>query len=284
MKRTPVTVIVLTLNEELNLPFCLTSVIGWATDVLVLDSGSTDQTVAVATAHGATVFHRPFDSYAAQRTYAVTQLPIATDWVLFLDADEALPEKTKINITDRVTNHDNINGYMIRLHFYFLDRRIKYGGYADTQKLVLFKRSCLLGIERLMNEHVIVMQPLSTLASHIIHHDRRPVWFWYEKHVRYSVLQAQEMKLTKEHNQLTISWKQTNNRRDRRRWIKEQVWSRIPLWSRPVLYFTHRYFLCRGFLDGKEGFIYHFSHAFLYQFMIATIYEDQSNYSRHESR
>ncbi|MEZ0539267.1 methyltransferase domain-containing protein [Fibrella arboris] len=271
-----VTILILTLNEEVNLPACLQSVVGWAADVLVLDSGSTDRTVALAEAGGAKVFHRPFDTYAAQRTYAVRQLPIQTEWVLFLDADETLHDEIKACIEQAITTNPPLAGYLIRLRFYFMNRWIRYGGYAEPQKLVLFRRTQLLNIERLMNELVFVDGPTATLNSYIIHYDRRPVSFWYEKHVRYSLLQAQELQQTRRRESAHIRWSSINNKRDRRRWLKERIWDRLPIWVRPFLYFFQRYFLLMGFLDGRAGFIYHFSHAFLYPFMIASIYTDDT--------
>ena len=278
-----VTVIVLTYNEEANLTHCLRSVVGWATDVFVLDSGSTDQTLSLAETEGACLFHRPFDTYAEQRTYAVEQLPIRTDWILFLDADEVLHNGIRHEIGQITNRNDAPNGYLVRLRFYFLNRWIRYGGYADAQKLVLFRKSKMQGIERLMNELVLVDGPLATLDSYIIHQDRRPVAFWYEKHVRYSGLQVQEMLQTPGIDQ-TIRWANVDNRRDRRRWFKRNVWSRLPIWLRPPLYFFQRYVLALGFLDGRAGFIYHFSHAFLYQFMIAAIYTDVTTHSQETAR
>ena len=83
-----VTVIILTLNEELNLPHAIESVRGWARRILVLDSQSTDETVAIARRMGCDVAQRDFDTYSGQRNHALHELSLDTEWVLFLDADE----------------------------------------------------------------------------------------------------------------------------------------------------------------------------------------------------
>ncbi|MEZ0539266.1 glycosyltransferase family 2 protein [Fibrella arboris] len=274
----PLTILILTLNEEVNLPACLQSVVGWAADVLVLDSGSTDRTVALAEAGGAKVFHRPFDTYAAQRTYAVRQLPIQTEWVLFLDADEYIDAQLKAEIESTLVRPDAYSGYFINLKFMFMDRWIRHGGYDKCSKLVLFQRSKLVGIERDMDELVIVSGTVGTLQHPIIHQDKKTVYFWYTKHARYTRFQVDD--LLKAADQKSLRWADCHNRRDRKRWVKEQVWGHIPALLRPFLYFGYRYFFQLGILDGKEGFVYHFSHAFLYQFMIAVVYLDERDRQR----
>ena len=269
------TVIVLTLNEVPNLPYCLQSIADWATDVFVLDSGSTDETVNLAEAMGATIFHRTFDNYAAQRNYAVAQLPIQTDWVLFLDADEALSEPLKVEIENTINQPTASCGYFLRLQFVFMGRWIRHGGYNECTKLVLFQKSKLVDIERDMDELVVLSGPSGTLTQPIIHYDRKPIQFWYEKHARYT--QFQVVDLLKADSEKVLKWVDTSTKRDRKRWVKEQVWGRLPILLRPFLYFFYRYIVQLGFLDGKAGFIYHFSHAFLYQFMIAAVYIDEQN-------
>ncbi|MEZ0483479.1 glycosyltransferase family 2 protein [Fibrella aquatica] len=269
----PLTVVVLTLNEEVNIPLCLRSVSGWARDIFVLDSGSTDRTIELANAGGATVFYRTFDNYAAQRRYAVSHLPIQTDWVLFLDADEAVSAPLKVEIDGIINQPSALNGYFIRLQFVFMKQWIRHGGYDACSKLVLFRKSKLVAIERDMDELVIVEGPTRQLTEYIIHQDRKPVRFWYEKHARYTRFQVAD--LVKSKHEKTLRWAEITNQRDRKRWVKEQVWGRIPVLLRPFLYFVYRYFLLLGFLDGRAGFIYHVSHAFLYQFMIAAVYIDE---------
>lgn len=271
----PITILILTKNEAVNLPHCLGSVVGWAEAVFVLDSGSTDQTVTLARAAGATVFHRDFDNYSAQRNHAVEALPIKTEWVLFMDADEQLDHNSRAEIDSVVNQPKALNGYFLTLKFVFMDRWIRHGGYDECSKLVLFRKSSLIAIERDMDELVIIDGPSGKLKHAIIHNDRKPVQFWYEKHARYAQFQVAD--LLKSDQEKTLRWADAHTKRDKKRWVKEQIWWRIPVLLRPVLYFIYRYFIQLGFLDGKAGFIYHFSHAFIYQFMIAAVYIDERN-------
>ena len=95
MKKIPLTIIILTFNEEANIKFAVNSGIGWAEEIIVLDSGSTDGTIKIAEELGAKIFYRKFDNYANQRNYALKELPITTEWILFLDADEYLNRRIK---------------------------------------------------------------------------------------------------------------------------------------------------------------------------------------------
>ncbi|CCG99601.1 glycosyl transferase family 2 [Fibrella aestuarina BUZ 2] len=267
----PVTVLVLTKNEEPNVLHCLRSVVGWAAAVFVLDSGSTDRTVELAEAAGATVFHRDFDNYAAQRNYALQALPIATDWVLFLDADEYIDQALQQEIGHVMTQPASHAGYFMAFKFVFMNRWIRRGGYYPTYILRLFKRAAVQQIDRLMDEQITVNGSVGYLQTPFIHHDRKPVLFWYEKHVRYVPYQLADLTPKEQ----SLHWADATNQRARKRWVKEQVWVRIPPLLRPFLYFVYRYVLLLGFLDGRAGFIFHVSHAFLYQFMIAAVYLDQ---------
>ncbi|RYF78594.1 MAG: glycosyltransferase family 2 protein [Cytophagaceae bacterium] len=279
----PLTVLILTLNEEVNIMPCLQSVSGWASNVFVLDSGSTDNTVQLAEAGGATVFYRKFDNYAAQRNYAIHDLPVSTDWVLFLDADEYLTDSLKQCIAQAISQPSGHNGYFIPFKFIFLDRWIRHGGYYPTYILRLFRREAVQQIDRAMDEQITVTGTTGYISEPFVHQDRKPVRCWYEKHARYTRFQVAD--LLKSDQEKTLRWADATSQRDRKRWIKEQVWGRIPVLLRPFLYFFYRYVVLLGFLDGKAGFIYHFSHAFLYQFMIAAVYIDEhSRLSTNERR
>ena len=132
------TVIILTKDEEANLPYALENVVGWARDVFILDSGSTDNTCELAESMGAQVFYNKFENYAKQRNHALTELPIQTGWVFFLDADEYLTDELKGEIT-KTLPQTQYNGFHIKRRFYFMDRWIRHGGYYPTEILRLFR-------------------------------------------------------------------------------------------------------------------------------------------------
>ena len=130
--KSPVSVIILTLNEEVNLPKCLESVSGWADEIIVVDSFSTDKTLEIAKKYGAKVYEHEFENQARQFNWALDNVPIKNDWIFRLDADEWLTEELKNEITEKLRNRetekpkDKINGFYIKRRVYFMGRWIRH--------------------------------------------------------------------------------------------------------------------------------------------------------------
>ena len=137
------TVVVLTYNEEANLPACIASLRGLKCELHVVDSGSTDRTLDIARAGGASVTSHPFENYAMQRNWAQRELPIRSEWVLHLDADERLTPEL-VDEIDRVLANPpvNVNGFLLRKRTVFMGRWIKHGGQYPAYHLRLFRRNC----------------------------------------------------------------------------------------------------------------------------------------------
>ncbi len=157
---TPLTVVVLTLNEERNLPACLESVVGWATEVFVVDSGSTDATGAIAWRFGARVVTHAFETHARQWKWALDELPIQTDWVLGLDADQRITPELRQEISRRLS-HATIarapSGYFVRRRQIFRGRWIRHGGYYPKYLLKLFRlRAVSVDETDLVDHHFVV--------------------------------------------------------------------------------------------------------------------------------
>jgi len=260
------TVVILTLNEEKNLPYALENVVGWAKHVYVLDSGSTDKTVQIAEKAGAKVFYRKFDTYARQRNYAIKELPIETEWMMFLDADEYILPELKEEIAETLAKNPEENGFYLRRRFHFMGRWIRHGGYYPVILLRLF-RTEHASVVRDINEQIVVEGKTGHLKHDFVDENRKGIYDWIEKHNRYSSFEAQEL--------LNYDKRKAERQKDdyarffgtqpqRKRWIKENIRNRmIPPLARPFVYFTYRYFIKMGFLDGREGFIYFMMHAFI---------------------
>src|SRR5216684_3254676 len=127
------TTIILTYNEGANLPACLASIKGLDSEIFVVDSGSTDGTKEIARDAGAQVLEHPFVNYAAQRNWALKNLPIRTEWVLHLDADERLTPELVSEIREalgvRREALEGIDGFLLRKRTYFMGRWIRHGGH-----------------------------------------------------------------------------------------------------------------------------------------------------------
>ena len=123
----------LTWNEEVNLPLCLKSVSGLDCEIFIVDSGSTDRTLEIARSSGATLVDHPFENYAGQRNWAQNNLPVISDWVLHLDADERLTPELVDEINRLLKAPDpRFDGYMLRKRTIFMGRSIKHGGHSNT--------------------------------------------------------------------------------------------------------------------------------------------------------
>lgn len=267
----PVTVLILTHNEERNLGACLDSVCAWTQAVFVVDSGSTDRTVAIAQAAGAHVVSHPFETHSKQWRWALETLPIATAWVLALDADQRVTPELRASILAALSDSSSTAaGYFLNRRQVFRGRWIRHGGYYPKYLLKLFRRDAVALDERdLVDHHFEVGGVVRRLAGDLIEDNQKEAAIaeWIAKHNRYAVLQArQELLARSSATRLPVS--AFFGRPDRRtEWLKQQ-WARLPLFVRPCLYFAYRYLLRGGFLDGREGFVFHVLQGFWYRLLV----------------
>jgi glycosyltransferase involved in cell wall biosynthesis len=269
-RKAPVSVLVLTRNEEVNIAACLESV-RWADEVFVVDSFSTDATVEICRSMGAKVFSHALEGYAVQRNWALANLPFSNDWVLMLDADERVPDALALEIAAAISNGGNGRaGFYLRFRHIFWGAWLKHGGLYPTWLLRLFRHDCARFEDRPMNEHVILNGAAGFLTEPFEHHDRKPLSDWVAKHTRYADLEAEEFlrETFAGGYSASIRPRLFGGQAERKRWIKLKVWNRMPLLARPFLLFFHNYFLKFGFLDGRAGLIYHVLWSFWYPFMI----------------
>lgn len=263
-------IIILTYNEEVNISQAVNSVKDWAVDIFILDSGSTDGTVKLAESMGAKVFQRTFDNYAGQRNYALKELPIRTEWIFFLDADEYPTEELKKEISEVLKNTEH-DGFNLKRRFYFRGKWIKHGGYYPIWILRLFKKD-KGHIEREINEHFVVNGKVGFLKNDFVDNNHKSLDEWIAKHKRYAVFEAEEL--------IKFSKRKAEGRRDefadlkgsqaqKKRWIRENIWNPLmPPLIRPFIYYFYRYIIRLGFLDGKAGLVYHYLQGLWYPLLI----------------
>jgi glycosyltransferase involved in cell wall biosynthesis len=268
-------VVILTYNEELNLPACLSSVDGLANTVLVVDSGSTDQTVAIATAYGARILIHPFESHAAQWTWALGQLEPQFEWVLGLDADQRLSPELRSELARIFSVPDvrlhTCNGFYVKRRQIFRGQWIRCGGYYPKYLLKLFRvRNVRIDARDLVDHHFYVSGKLSKLCGDLIEDNRKEadLGFWMSKHIRYAELHAREELSRRNAARAWLIPPKLFGTPDQRVVLLKRIWYHIPLYVRPCLYFVYRYILRGGFRDGKQGFIFHFMQSFWYRLLV----------------
>jgi len=258
-----IAVVVLTLNEERNLPYALSSA-GWADSLWVVDSGSTDRTREVAESVGANWLLVDFHDYSSQRNKALAALPEKVDWVYFLDADETVPGTLAAEIRSTIDDNPPHAGYYLKWRLIWMGTWVRRG-YYPTYVLRLFRRSAGECDSRGVNEHFRVTGTTGFLKNDFIHEDHNGISRWISKHNRYAALEAEAF-LRRRSTDLRLSW--SSSQAERTAWLRERIWNRLPLLVRPFLYFTYRVVVRGGILDGWRALIYHFLQAFWFFVLI----------------
>jgi glycosyltransferase involved in cell wall biosynthesis len=256
----PVSVIIAARNEEKNLPRCLEALRNVG-EVFVIDSQSTDATPEIARSFGANLvqFHYR-GGWPKKRQWAIENLPLTYDWILLLDADEALTPELEMEII-RAINDRSISGYYISLRMYFLGRLLHHGG-AGFWKLSLFRRGrggyeCRLKdqdasmADMEIHEHVVVDGATARLKNPLVHRNVESLSRYIRKHDEYSNWEAKVWVDGEANGQLAPSL--FGSQAQRRRWLKTKF---LCLPGAPLWFFLFKYVFSLGFLDGVPGLIY----------------------------
>lgn len=223
----PLSVVIITLNEEGALKNCLESLP--RCEVVVVDSGSSDRTLEIARKYGASVFHREFDNYAAQKNFAVGKAN--RNWVLSVDADEVLDDGLRRSIAKVVvTNSSNCRGFRVKRSLVFMGRKLRFGKSKD-EPVRLFRKDSASFVDEI-HEKVSVKGPVGTLFGEILHYSYDNLDDYFSRFNLYT------QKIAIQH-------------------YRQKV--RVPLFRhilRPWFEFTYRYVVRLGFLDGLAGYSY----------------------------
>jgi glycosyltransferase involved in cell wall biosynthesis len=276
----PLSVIIPVRNEAHNLRRCLESLKSVG-EVYVIDSKSTDDTVAIAQSHGAKVvqFHYA-GGWPKKRQWAMDTLPLAYDWTLLLDADEVLTSELADEIQKAIED-THTNGYFIALQMYFLGRRLRHSA-ASFWKLSLFRKGlgrfeCRLQdqdasmADMEVHEHVVVTGATRKLIHPLIHHNVESLSRYIQKHNEYSNWEARVW-LDGNRSQEDIQPSLWGTQAQRRRWLRRHFFE-LP--GSPLLFFLYKYVLSLGFLDGVPGLIYCTMQGIQFFHIKAKIYELQ---------
>jgi len=263
--------IILTKNEEIHLDRVLEQLSGLIDHILIVDSGSIDKTVEIATRYNCEIITKKWINYATQFNYGIEYVKTKYDWILRIDADEYFENLDEIfKVFDKIYSkkYTNINGITLNRAIEFLGHSIKHGGIFPIQVIRLFKSKHGLCENRWMDEHIIVNGKIIHENVLIIDNNKMGLEFWLDKHIGYAKREAVDM-LFIEYG-FTSKNKILNNgiQARKKRNLKENLYCKLPLFIRPILYFVYRYFVRLGFLDGKMGFNYHFFHALWYRLLV----------------
>jgi glycosyltransferase involved in cell wall biosynthesis len=265
-----IAIVVLTYNEELHIERCLKQFSDVDAELYVIDSFSNDETVALAKKYNAQVFQNAFVSQSQQFDWAMINCGINAEWVLRVDADETIDVQLQQKITEFVQNDGfGHSGAVFERKHIFLDRWIRHGGRYPVRILRLFKRGCAHIEQKWMDEHIVLDVGTSkVIEGNFADHNLNSVTWFIDKHNKYATREMLDILLNEIlHHQHDIS-ENTGFSIRFRRFLKNRIYMGLPPFVRPVCYFLFRYFIQLGFLDGREGFAYHFMQGFWYRALV----------------
>ena len=270
-----ITVVILTHEEEIHIARCINSALKLSKSIQVIDSG-TGRTAEICNEMSVPVWIKPCSTFSEKLNWAVDNLPINTPWILRLDADEVLTQEFISCVAATLASLPSaVSGCYVRRQLWFLGKWIRRGGMYPTYSMRLWRSGSVYCEHRPLDEHMILRFGTSVnIDLDIIDDPLKSFDDWVEKHVRYSRLELRTEDDEKCEQQIKPFL--FGRQEQRKRWLKLRVYSAVPLFLRPTLYFIYRYLLRLGFLDGRRGFLFHLMHAYWYRMLVdARIYEER---------
>jgi glycosyltransferase involved in cell wall biosynthesis len=225
-------VVLIAQDEERNIEAVLNAVKDIAAEIVLVDSGSTDATVPIATKCGARVIHQDWLGYAAQKNYALSKA--SCNWILSLDADEVITAELAAEIKDILSSNEVVNwdGFKIARLMFVGDRAVPHGGFYPDAQLRLFKNGMGKFNDRLVHESIVLDGRIRTLKHHLLHYSYKDLQHFQSSLDKYAKLAAEESK---------------------RSGYSKSKTSLLNLWLHPLWTFCWRYVGRAGFLDGALG-------------------------------
>ncbi len=269
------TVVILTFNEEMHIERALNSVASIAREVVVVDSFSTDLTTEIAERLGARVLKHPFQNYAKQFQWALDNCGATSEWVMRFDADELVEADLAQEITAQLPLlAPDVTGVNLKRKHIFMGRWIRHGGRYPLVLLRIWRRGRARIEQRWMDEHMMITEGrIVTFNGGFSDANLKDLTFFTQKHNRYATREAidvinQRRALFPADAHLALG--NTTNSAFIVRYIKEHIYNNLPFELSAAVYFVFRYFIQLGFLDGREGAIYHFLQGYWYRFLVGS--------------
>lgn len=266
-----ITAVTLTFNEEKNIAESIDSYKNIVDEIVILDGCSSDNTVSIAEKYNAKIYKKEC-GYFERFESAMNNIEFNTDWILFIDADERLTEKSAKELKqlcDKYKDSD-VNGIVVNYKVTFMGRELNYGA-SKLKKLRVFKPNTAFMENIKLDQHIRLKSgKVKYMKSYLIHKDYKGIEAWSEKHIKYAKLASEDYFLKRNYNEsVEISGLETSAKI--KRWFKYGVYYKLPMGLRSGLFYFYRYYIRFGFLDGNEGKIYTFLHAYWYRFLIDSI-------------
>ncbi len=281
MEKLPITAIVLTYNEERNIQACLDSLVDWIDEIIIVDSFSTDNTLSLLKLYPTiTVVQHAFENYSKQRNWAFEHLDISNDFIFNLDADHRATPELVSELKEKFGQGipADINGFMASRRTMFLGSWIKRGGHYPIYHGIIFRKKFGYCEEKDYDQHFVIVGKSIVLKGDVIDIITDSLTTFTARHNHWATLEAKDaIRLKQSTMNNTLRPNKKGNPMEIRRYQRLKYYS-YPIFLRVFLYFFYRYILKFGFLDGKNGLIFHFLQGFWFRFLVdAKIYESNLN-------
>ena len=272
-----ISVIILTFNEEKHIARCIKSLSTFTDKIFIVDSGSTDKTVEIAKSLGAEVAVNQWVNYATQFNFGIENNPFKTKWLMRMDSDEYVLPELSDEINQKLTSTpEEISGMYIKRRVIFFEKWIKHGAFYPMWLMRIWRNGHGICEESWMDEHIKLFQGnVIHLEKDLVDHNLNNITWWTQKHNLYSIREVIDILNIKYNFRdfVAVEPKLFGTQEERKRYLKVKYAS-VPLFTRPIFYFIYRYFIRLGFIDGKQGLMWHFLQGFWYRFLIdVKIYE-----------
>lgn len=283
------TVIILTYNEGMHLERAINSVKSFARNIYIIDSGSNDETLEIAKNHNAQIFQNEFINQAKQFQWAIDNTPIVSEWVMRLDADEIIENDLATELINRIPNLDrDVSGINLDRKHIFMGKWVRYGGRYPLTMLRIWRNGKAKVEDRWMDEHIIILEGQTIgIKGGFSDHNLNNLSYFTEKHNKYATREAVDVilkKISLDNEESELNSNNSSLFTSFKRWVKENVYNRLPFGIGPFFYFIFRYIFQLGILDGKSGFVYHVLQGYWYRLLVESkVYEFENSLDKFDS-
>ena len=253
-------VIIATYNEEIHLERLLKQISNKVKNIYVIDSYSTDKTIGIAKKYNCKIYKKKFINHSIQINYLLKKIKLNNHWILRLDADEII-ENNFFKKFEKIINLNNYNGLIVKRKYYFLGKKINYGGVYPLHEVRIWKNKMGYYDNRAVDEKILIEKP-KIYKSELIIIDKnlKSLKFWFSKHHNYAQKEAMEYLKKK----TSTSQKNTTTNA----YSKRDFYYKFPIFLRAFLLSLYRYIYKKGFLDGLNGILYNLLQTLYYRLLV----------------
>ena len=261
--------LILTYNEEMNITECIESINTYISDIVVLDSGSTDNTINICKKFKCRIYTNKFVTQMHQINWAIKNIDFKNEWIMRVDADERWSDDG-LKKFNKIISDNKFDALYVKIRIFFRGKYMRFGGQSDNDFLRAFKKNNFVNSEQWMDEHIAINGKILKTKIYVDekNYDRMfDLTMWISKHNKYSIREVIQQLENKLNNTNQIN-KSLSKKVELKHFFKNNVYILFPDFFGPLLLFLYRYFILLGFLDGIKGFQYAFLQSLWYRYIV----------------